>query len=89
MPAYRLRIRGRVQGVGFRFSALREAKRLGLVGWVRNEFDGSVSACCEGDERLCRRFISWCENGPPMAYVEAVDLAVVPEQGLHRFVING
>src|SRR5262245_33112040 len=43
-------VRGRVQGVYFRAAAQREAKRLGITGWVRNRPDGSVELCAEGDE---------------------------------------
>ena len=54
-PARLLRIRGLVQGVGYRNALLREATRLGLSGWVRNRSDGSVEALVAGHRRALRR----------------------------------
>ena len=50
MRSARLRITGRVQGVGYRVWALRMASRLGLRGWVRNRSDGSVEALVIGED---------------------------------------
>jgi acylphosphatase len=69
----RLRIHGRVQGVGYRFSAVDEARRLGLRGWVRNTPDGTVELVAEGGEANLRRLASWCLSGPPGARVTRVD----------------
>jgi acylphosphatase len=69
----RLRISGRVQGVGFRYSALAEAQRLGLAGWVRNTHDGAVELLAEGDEERLRRLVAWCHAGPPGALVTDVE----------------
>ena len=68
-----LRIIGRVQGVGFRYSALAEARRLGVHGWVRNAQDGAVELLAEGDEPCLRRLVTWCHTGPPGALVNAVE----------------
>lgn len=68
-----LRIRGRVQGVSFRAYARDEARRLGLVGWVRNLPDGSVEAVAEGPRTVLDRFVAWCQTGSPRAEVEHVD----------------
>lgn len=65
-------IRGRVQGVFFRASAKEEAERLGLVGFVRNEADGSVYAEVEGEEAAVKQFIDWCRQGPQLAEVVKV-----------------
>lgn len=66
-------IRGRVQGVYFRASAKREAKRLGLTGWVKNRFDGSVEAILEGEENEIKDFLTWAQRGPSTARVDDVE----------------
>jgi acylphosphatase len=68
-----LTVRGRVQGVYFRASAQREAKRLGLGGWVRNRSDGSVEILAEGEEDAIRELYGWAQKGPGAARVERVD----------------
>jgi len=68
-----LRISGRVQGVGYRYSALVEAQRLGLRGWVRNTADGAVELVAEGDETHLERLVTWCRIGPPGAVVQHVE----------------
>ncbi len=65
-------IRGRVQGVGFRWSAVEEARRLRLTGWVRNTLEGGVEAVVEGERAVVDRFLEWCHRGPRMAHVDAV-----------------
>lgn len=67
--AFDARIGGRVQGVGFRWSAVQEAKDLGLCGWVRNEDDGSVSVHAEGAPESLEAFAQWLREGPPGARV--------------------
>jgi acylphosphatase len=77
-----LRIRGRVQGVGYRYSALEQARRLGLQGWVRNTHDSDVELVAEGEEEQLRRLRKWCESGPPgarIAHVEEQWLAATGE----------
>ncbi len=70
-----LDIRGRVHGVGYRMYAQDEAGRLGLTGWVRNRYDGSVEAVAEGDESMLLEFEKWCHRGPPSAHVTSVEAA--------------
>jgi acylphosphatase len=72
MKRFRASVRGRVQGVGFRAFAAREARRLGVNGWVRNEYDGSVSVEAEGDDQAVEAFLGWLRHGPPSARVTAV-----------------
>lgn len=74
----RLIIAGRVQGVAYRYSAAREAKRLNLCGWVRNLHDGRVEALVQGDESEVEKMIRWCRQGPPGARVDSVES--YPEQ---------
>lgn len=65
-----------MQGVGFRYSAVHAARRYGVNGWVRNEYDGSVSLYCEGDESSVERLVDWCRKGPPSAHV--VNIEIIP-----------
>ena len=67
-------VRGRVTGVYFRASAQREAKRLGLTGWVKNRPDGCVELLAEGDEETVRELMSWAHHGPSAARVDGVDI---------------
>jgi len=69
-----LRIYGWVQGVFFRSSMRRIAKRLGVVGWVRNLPDGSVEAVVEGERERVEEVIKWAHRGPELAVVERVDV---------------
>ena len=69
-----LTIRGRVQGVFFRASTQREARRLGITGWVRNKPDGSIELCAEGDEDAIKELSSWANHGPSAARVDHVDV---------------
>lgn len=73
MIALHLRIRGRVQGVGYRASMSREARRLGLSGWVRNRLDGSVEAAAVGDDDAVAALVEWAHRGPPSARVTEVE----------------
>lgn len=73
MTARRYLISGRVQGVGFRYYAVREAKALGVVGWVRNLMDGRVEVIAAGDDTVLHAFESRLWQGPPHARVAAVD----------------
>lgn len=68
----RLRITGRVQGVWYRGATDAEARRLGVVGWVRNLPDGSVEALIEGEPTAVRALVAWCRTGPPGARVTDV-----------------
>jgi acylphosphatase len=68
-----MHVRGRVQGVYFRASTQREAKRLGLSGWVKNRPDGGVEILAEGEEEGLKELIAWAQRGPSAARVERVD----------------
>jgi len=73
MIARRLVIRGRVQGVGFRYAMVDAAAALGVTGWVRNRRDGCVEALVQGDAPGVDAMLAWSRRGPPAARVEAVD----------------
>lgn len=72
--ARHLRIRGIVQGVGFRWSTVEEARRLGLGGWVRNCRDGSVEAVVCGPNEAVAAMIVWAGQGPQGARVDGIEV---------------
>lgn len=78
-------ISGKVQGVGYRFSALDEARRLGINGWVKNLLDRRVEAVFEGSQALVEEMIEWCQQGPPGAVVQDVMVEYETPQGLRGF----
>lgn len=72
MKTVRILVSGRVQGVGFRAFAVREATRLGLDGWVRNLPDGRVEAIAQGGEDAVAQFVGALRRGPVAARVDEV-----------------
>jgi acylphosphatase len=70
-----LRIHGRVQGVFFRGWTVSEAERLGLRGWVRNRYDGSVELVASGAAAAVTELIERCRTGPPAARVDEVEVS--------------
>jgi acylphosphatase len=85
MPTVRLRITGRVQGVGYRAWAVETARRLGLRGWVRNRADGSVEALVTGDEEEVAAMIEACRDGPFAARVAEVAVSEEVDDGSSGF----
>ncbi len=69
----RLLIHGRVQGIGFRFSTVRQAQKLDLTGWVRNNPDGTVEIVTEGEKENLQKLLAWCQRGPLLAQVDKID----------------
>ena len=79
----RLVIHGLVQGVGYRWSMVREAERIGgLAGWVRNRRDGTVEAVVAGNPADVDALIAWAERGPPSARVTRVAVSDANPLGL-------
>jgi acylphosphatase len=70
--ARHLVIRGRVQGVGYRYAMTEVAEALGVAGWVRNRRDGTVEAFVQGDDELVEQLVAWCRRGPVGASVTGV-----------------
>jgi acylphosphatase len=83
------RVHGRVQGVGFRYQTRSQAHRLGLGGYVKNRFDGTVEVEAEGPRDRIDRFKQWLEKGPPGARVTKLDADERPAKGIYaRFTVE-
>ncbi|MBW2316453.1 MAG: acylphosphatase [Deltaproteobacteria bacterium] len=81
-------VRGRVQGVAFRWSTRDAAQRIGVDGWVCNQPDGSVEAVFEGEPAAVAEAEAFCAQGPPAAHVTAVESRDEPAEGLVGFEIR-
>ncbi len=82
-------MRGEVQGVGLRAATVREAERLGALGWVRNEDDGGVRVHVEGPPAAVEGLLEFLAEGPGGARVEAVESESVKVEGHEQFAIRG
>ncbi len=72
-----IRIKGRVQGIGFRYWAINKAREIGgISGWVHNAADGSVEILMSGEEAQVDEMILACHQGPKLARVDTVDFIV-------------
>lgn len=90
IQAKRYVVRGRVQGVGFRWFVEREAHMLGIAGWVRNNHDGSVEVLAQGTRDQLSGLHSRLREGPRAARVDAVEVAEAqPTAGITSFRIEG
>lgn len=81
----RVVVSGRVQGVWFRASLAREAERLGVTGFARNQRDGTVLAELEGPSQLVDELVEWCKVGPPRAEVTHVAVEQLEPLGDRTF----
>jgi len=81
-------VSGRVQGVFFRDSTRREARRLGVTGWVRNCPDGTVQAHVEGTPGAVAELVRWCREGPRHADVDDVRVSEAEPEGGRGFEIR-
>ncbi len=89
MIARRYYVSGLVQGVGFRYATVRIARRLGLVGFVRNLPDGRVEVLAEGTPESVQELENWLHHGPPMARVDHLERHdVSPTGAFHDFEIR-
>lgn len=84
-----VRVRGQVQGVGFRMSAASEADRLGVTGTVRNLWDGTVEADVEGTQHAVEAMLAWLRQGPASAHVSGIDVRQEAPRGAASFRITG
>jgi acylphosphatase len=90
VQARRFLVRGRVQGVGFRWFVEREAHILGIAGWVRNNHDGSVEVLAQGTRDQLSGLHSRLRDGPRAARVDSFVIEdEKPTTGLSSFRIEG
>ncbi|HEY6550548.1 MAG TPA: DNA polymerase ligase N-terminal domain-containing protein [Solirubrobacterales bacterium] len=87
--AVRATVRGRVQGIGYRDATVREARRLGAMGWVRNEEDGSVLVHAEGAESAVEELTKFLRDGPGAARIADLEIESVKAEGHEQFAIRG
>lgn len=90
LQARRFLVRGRVQGVGFRWFVERQAHILGIAGWVRNNADGAVEVFVQGTGEQINNLHAQLRQGPRAARVDTVEVSEVPvAQSLKNFRIEG
>src|ERR1700756_241837 len=90
IQARRFLVRGRVQGVGFRWFVEREAHMLGVAGWVRNNHNGSVEVLAQGTRDQLSGLRSRLREGPRAARVDTVEESEAqPKEGASSFRIEG
>jgi acylphosphatase len=83
-----IQIFGRVQGVGFRYSARLAARNYGIKGYVRNMSDGSVYLEVEGSEDNVNKFINWCRVGPDFAYIDRINIVDASLRNYESFEVR-
>ena len=86
--SYKIIIRGKVQGVNYRFNAQATAHKLDLTGFAQNQHDGSVLVHAEGEEENVHKFIEWCNIGPRRADVTEVHPEEQQLKGYQTFEIK-
>ncbi|PBQ34744.1 acylphosphatase [Sphingobacteriaceae bacterium] len=86
--SYKIVVKGKVQGVGYRYNAQAAAHKFDLTGFVRNQFDESVLIHVEGEEEGIHKFIEWCNVGPRLADVTEVDSEEQELKGYQTFEIK-
>ena len=84
----RVVVHGHVQGVFFRDTCRREARRLGVTGFVRNDDDGTVEAVFEGDPDAVATMVDWVHAGPGRARVSRVEVIEEEPEGLADFAVR-
>jgi len=82
--AAQILVKGRVQGVGFRWFAMREAERLGITGYVKNLANGHVEIYAEGERDIVQHFKQIISRGPSYGRVDELDFSEMPFQDKYR-----
>lgn len=85
---YNIIIKGKVQGVYYRFATLRKAHELSLTGFVTNMNNGDVYIEAEGSEDQINKLIQWCQVGPPRAEVKEVQAVEGELRSFRNFEIR-
>jgi acylphosphatase len=85
---YNITVKGKVQGVAFRFNAQAQAARLDLFGFVRNLHNGDVYIEAEGEEEKVNQLIDWCNIGPRLAVVSEVIAVEDSVKGFQTFELK-
>ncbi|MCF8234621.1 MAG: acylphosphatase [Bacteroidales bacterium] len=83
-----IRVKGRVQNVGFRYHTNKNANELGIKGFVQNKPDGSVYLEAEGEESDLQKLVDWLHRGPGWAEVKEVDITEQPLQQYNCFKVR-
>jgi len=81
-------VSGRVQNVAFRYHTRQMAEIMGVCGYVKNKFDGSVFIEVEGEEEKVNDFTSWCRQGPPRATVDDIEIESGEIQNYTEFKVR-
>jgi acylphosphatase len=85
---YNIRVVGRVQKVGYRYTAYLNANKFGLTGFIKNETDQSVYIEAEGSETNLNEFVDWCKEGTESSVVDQVDVKRAPVENFREFTIR-
>jgi acylphosphatase len=85
--AIKIRVHGKVQGVFYRKSTAEKAASLGLVGWVKNNSDGTVEMLVQGLENQVTKMVEWCWEGPKNAVVSMVEQQEVSPENTADFKV--
>lgn len=83
MKTVRMKVYGKVQGVGFRYYTLRQANKLGVKGWVRNARDGTVEIVAQGDPASLQKLAAAVKQGSPASEVKRIH--VEETDGMKRY----
>jgi len=81
----RIKIKGRVQGVAFRYYTKKKADELGLFGTTENQQDGSVETIVWGSDSEVEKFVEWCHEGSPASKVEHVLVSEIPVENQREY----
>ena len=83
-----IKVSGKVQNVGFRFYTQKTAIAMGIQGFVKNMYDGSVYIEAEGEQHAMQAFILWCKKGPEWAGVKELSVQEKPFEGFEGFEVR-
>jgi acylphosphatase len=88
IKSIRINIYGKVQGIGFRYSALQKANEMGIYGFVKNRTDGSVYIEADGETEILEQFILWLRKGPSRSIVDEIRVNDIPFNNYKCFVVR-